>query len=1118
MPIPKLVATIALTAIQMAISATRTIEGPRQKELDVTSADPGTPFPNGLGRVRVVAVNFYAEPMKEKKRKRKTKGGKYKEWVYFVTAAYAFAGHETQAIRRIWFDKHLVYDATGETIQSIGQGSTVVEDLDGNRSEFTDLVSFYYGTETQEPDPRMLSYIEALEGEGTCPAHRGKSYIMLKDFPVEKLGNRPPAIVEVEFDGISGDELQYTHLTAFLSDPDYNAPPAFDISSISPNGRYIFSNGFENPILLDRADESISLIDDPTDYQSFYETVIDNDGTVYGVESGSGDIMSLGIGGAGPYTDLPIVGSYTADGIAGTGRLFITPDDQRWFVWLTSSFPTKGVAVYNIDTGDFVALDNPDGGSFQPRWFAQDMHGDVWAVGSDTVATDTYHFWRVVDYAGGGTGADDHVEVAGFESPVTAFPEMVHTPSGWFLSTGTDFYLLNDATFAIEASRDYSAAAVAFYVLTATQPGATEFWVGGSNSSGASFVDIEKIRASDLSTIESHDLADWGIGDTFNFVVSPSYYNRDAIVSVNASLDSVVVRYVDGAIGNLTLGTCVRYFSSLSGLTEGTDYTVHADLDDIPVTGYSWVQSQAKQNIDLLLDMYGCEARIHDGKPHFIKRGGAAGTTVTTPEMAIERDQPETRYKLTVANDTDKPRRAVMTYANVDGSLQAATVKAERRLDAFDGVGELTIDGTTVSLEPDTAQQLIDRWFRRRHFESVKADLRLSNQHLAIEAGDIIPFDFDGTTIVMHIDKVTDSADGSRHIVATNDDPAIAVLGEGVGAPSEGRPPDEIFNPGVSIGEVLDVPLLTDAHDQSAPFVYFAGGPENDVDTYVGTEIHSSDTGDDNTYSPWDGTGSSDPMTHGTVAVAVAQDVLPWIFDSATTMEVVLATGTLSSVTEDQLLNSGSLNLFAYGASGRWLLGQFRTATLTAPLTYEISNIIWGVRGTEYLIGTSEADDRFILLDSAVSIHTMGATEIGDEDWYVAAASGAIPDPDDEVALTFAANAHRPYAPVHGSLTFDTGASDDITIDAVRRTRIGGATVNGQDVPLGEVSEAYEADIYDGPTFKRTLTGTSLPLTYTAAQQTTDFGAPVTTGFEVYLYQMNPTLDLRSLDSLDLAA
>ena len=43
---------------------------------------------------------------------------------------------------------------------------------------------------------------------------------------------------------------------------------------------------------------------------------------------------------------------------------------------------------------------------------------------------------------------------------------------------------------------------------------------------------------------------------------------------------------------------------------------------------------------------------------------------------------------------------------------------------------------------------------------------------------------------------------------------------------------------------------------------------------------------------------------------------------------------------------------------------------------------------------------------------------------------------------------------------------------------------------VGEASEAYDVDVMNGGTVVRTLTATSSTVTYTAAQQTTDFGSP----------------------------
>jgi hypothetical protein len=55
---------------------------------------------------------------------------------------------------------------------------------------------------------------------------------------------------------------------------------------------------------------------------------------------------------------------------------------------------------------------------------------------------------------------------------------------------------------------------------------------------------------------------------------------------------------------------------------------------------------------------------------------------------------------------------------------------------------------------------------------------------------------------------------------------------------------------------------------------------------------------------------------------------------------------------------------------------------------------------------------------------------------------------------------------------------------------IGGDSWDAVEVPLAEETERYEVDILDGTTVKRTLATTTPSATYTAADQTADFGAP----------------------------
>lgn len=83
----------------------------------------------------------------------------------------------------------------------------------------------------------------------------------------------------------------------------------------------------------------------------------------------------------------------------------------------------------------------------------------------------------------------------------------------------------------------------------------------------------------------------------------------------------------------------------------------------------------------------------------------------------------------------------------------------------------------------------------------------------------------------------------------------------------------------------------------------------------------------------------------------------------------------------------------------------------------------------------------------------------------------------------------------------DTG---DIALSWIRRTRIGGDAWEQADVPLGEDSEAYEADIHSGASVVRTLNASAPSASYTLAEQTADFGAQQY-AVTAAIYQMSAT-------------
>ena len=106
-----------------------------------------------------------------------------------------------------------------------------------------------------------------------------------------------------------------------------------------------------------------------------------------------------------------------------------------------------------------------------------------------------------------------------------------------------------------------------------------------------------------------------------------------------------------------------------------------------------------------------------------------------------------------------------------------------------------------------------------------------------------------------------------------------------------------------------------------------------------------------------------------------------------------------------------------------------------------------------------------------------------------------------DVEHTFIGEGLKPLSPVHVRATRSGG---DLSLAWVRRTRIGGDSWDDVDVPLGEDNERYEIDILDGSDVVRTLSATSPAATYTATDQTTDFGTPQAS-VSLRIFQLSPT-------------
>ena len=182
---------------------------------------------------------------------------------------------------------------------------------------------------------------------------------------------------------------------------------------------------------------------------------------------------------------------------------------------------------------------------------------------------------------------------------------------------------------------------------------------------------------------------------------------------------------------------------------------------------------------------------------------------------------------------------------------------------------------------------------------------------------------------------------------------------------------------------------------------------------------------------------------------------------------------------------------------------QFQSATLTAPSTYRLSLLLRGQAGTEGAMRSPvAAGARFVLLDGALARVDMGPDEVGlAYSWRCGPVSRNIGDTSYlDTAHAFRGLGLRPLSPMH---IRGVRSGGDLALSWVRRTRIGGDSWDSVEVPLAEDTERYEVDILDGPDVVRTISSTTPSLTYTAAEQTADFGAPQSS-LSLRVYQLSP--------------
>lgn len=541
--------------------------------------------------------------------------------------------------------------------------------------------------------------------------------------------------------------------------------------------------------------------------------------------------------------------------------------------------------------------------------------------------------------------------------------------------------------------------------------------------------------------------------------------------------------WLDGT--NYALGHWLNGRTSLAPLAQVVaEISEQSDMSGIDVsglhgqlTGYSLdAISSGRQAIQPLMVSYGFDGFSFDGNVVFRNRNGRAvrrifgdGCVVTGNEAVVARSR---------SPWAELPSSVTFGYVDADRDYAASAVSAALPDFASSNSSQ---SSQPVVLSANEAQSIAERWLSESLAARDTVEFALPLSDIDVTAGDVITLAVNGSESPFRVDRVEEQ--GLRRISAVRVD--AGVYGNPV-PPSVVSSRRSIPAVGATYAEFLDLPLLKGDEVPYAPHVAVSQKPwMGAVAIYSASEDHGYTLN----------TEVTKPAVVGDIMSGlVAGQAGLWLNAS---LRVKIASGTLQSRSELDVLNGANVAAIRAPGSSDWEIIQYRSAVLVSPLEYELSGILRGQAGTDsFASGPIAPGWDFVLLDQSVKQIEL-ASAARDLERHYRYGPSRLPYNDPaftHVAMAFEGVGLRPYAPVH--LHAERNASGHVVLTWIRRSRIDGDSWQGTDIPLGEDRELYHVRILKGDTLVREESVSSPTLRYSQESWIAD-GSPQPLAFEV---------------------
>ncbi len=593
----------------------------------------------------------------------------------------------------------------------------------------------------------------------------------------------------------------------------------------------------------------------------------------------------------------------------------------------------------------------------------------------------------------------------------------------------------------------------------------------GTNGYGVS---IDSVRVSRTARYDPDD-----------YTMPTAAFTPDEYTVVQNDFDE----YEALAADELTVQQVVTALLLRSGLTvDQFDTTGLASLA-MPVRALAVSQvSTVRGVLEMLQSVYFFDVVLGD-KLRFVARGGASIATIAFDDLAASAFGSQVPEPLPIKhlNDLEVPAQVALSFSNSDNDYQLSTEMSDRLLT---GQASLSAVQVPLAFSPAEAKRIVDTMLADQSWK-MNTTISVDARYEALEPTDVVTVvGENGNSYRLRL-LTRKEESGVLTFDAVIDD-ATVLTQSGITSTANASQTVVLASP-VTLMVLLDTPLVRTLDDHPGFTVMVKGAG----DGWFSAMLY--DSRDNVTYD-------AVQAVYGAAVFGVSASVLSTYagseVDYLNSVTVNVGAGVLTSSTLAGVLDSLTTNLAFLGSEAI----QFVTATLVSPGVYTLTTLLRGRRGTEWAVGThTSGGEVFAMygLNGAVNLD-IETSDLYQSRYYKGVSDGQFVSAVSPKTFTPNAVNLKPFSPV-GAFAFRP-TSNDIVLSWVRRTRIPAtmfSALAGAAIPLGETVEAYEVVVYASSAYlvvKRTITGLSTPtLTYTSAQQVTDFGSnQATVYFRIY--------------------